>query len=65
MEYALSIEDDDSVTFKQAIKDKDRDSWLVSMEEEMQSLHKNKTWEVVSLPIGKSAIGCKWVYKRK
>ncbi|MCI79203.1 retrotransposon protein putative Ty1-copia subclass, partial [Trifolium medium] len=35
------------------------------MEEEMQSLHKNKTWEVVPLPIRKSAIGCKWVYKRK
>jgi len=22
------------------------ESWLVAMEEEMQSLHKNKTWEV-------------------
>ena len=31
----------------------------------MQSLHKNKTWEVVPLLVGKTAIGCKWVYKRK
>ena len=31
----------------------------------MQSLHKNETWEVVPLPVGKSTIGCKWVYKRK
>lgn len=31
----------------------------------MQSLHKNNTWEVVPLPVGKTAIGCKWVYKRK
>ncbi|MCH83068.1 hypothetical protein A2U01_0003882 [Trifolium medium] len=31
----------------------------------MQSLHKNKTWEVVPLAVGKTAIGCKWVYKRK
>ncbi|PNX68664.1 copia LTR rider, partial [Trifolium pratense] len=65
VEYALSVEDDEPITFKQAIKDKDRESWLVAMEEEMQSLHKNKTWEVVPLPVGKSAIGCKWVYKRK
>ena len=65
VEYALSVEDDESFTFKQAIKDKDRESWLVAMEEEMQSLHKNKTWEVVPLPVGKTAIGCKWVYKRK
>lgn len=35
VEYALSIEDDESITFKQAIKDKDRESWLVAMEEEM------------------------------
>uniref|UniRef100_A0A803MQP9 Reverse transcriptase Ty1/copia-type domain-containing protein n=1 Tax=Chenopodium quinoa TaxID=63459 RepID=A0A803MQP9_CHEQI len=27
------------------------------MEEEMQSLHKNKTWEVVPFPVGKTAIG--------
>ena len=65
VEYALLVEDDEPVTFKQAIKDKDRESWVVAMEEEMQSLHKNKTWEVVPLPVGKSAIGCKWVYKRK
>ena len=59
VEYALSVEDDEPVTFKQAIKDKDRESWLVAMDEEMQSLHKNKTWEVVPLPVGKIAIGCK------
>ncbi|PNX68168.1 retrotransposon-related protein, partial [Trifolium pratense] len=33
-------------------------------QEEMQSLHKNMTWEVVPLPVGKTVIGCKWVYKR-
>ena len=36
-----------------------------AMEEEMQSLHKNKIWELVELPKGKRAIGCKWVYKKK
>ena len=36
-----------------------------AMEEEMQSLHKNQTWELMELPKGKRAIGCKWVYKRK
>uniref|UniRef100_A0A803N762 Reverse transcriptase Ty1/copia-type domain-containing protein n=1 Tax=Chenopodium quinoa TaxID=63459 RepID=A0A803N762_CHEQI len=65
VEYALSVEDDESVTFKQAVKDKDSESWLVAMEEEMQYLHKNKIWEVVPLLVGKTAISCKWVYKRK
>ena len=36
-----------------------------AMEEEIQSLHKNQTWELVELPQGKRAIGCKWVYKKK
>ncbi|RDX92045.1 hypothetical protein CR513_25889, partial [Mucuna pruriens] len=28
----------------------------------METLKKNKTWELVSLPEGKKPIGCKWVY---
>ncbi|KAH9782974.1 hypothetical protein KPL71_009140 [Citrus sinensis] len=34
-------------------------------EEEIEALHKNKTWELVSLPRGRKAIGNKWVYKIK
>ena len=35
------------------------------MVEEIQSLHKNQTWELVELPEEKKTIGCKWVYKKK
>ncbi|KAL4296055.1 hypothetical protein GQ457_12G027490 [Hibiscus cannabinus] len=40
-------------------------SWQKAMEEELIALDRNKTWEIVSLPPGKQAIGCKWVYKTK
>lgn len=65
VEYALSVEDDEPATFNEAILNSNSESWLGAMEEEMESLHKNQTWEIVPLPIGKKAIGCKWLYKRK
>ena len=35
------------------------------MEEEMLSLRKIDTWDIVSLPNGRSTIGSKWVSKKK
>ncbi|KAL6322655.1 hypothetical protein AAG906_015341 [Vitis piasezkii] len=32
---------------------------------EMESLHKNDTWNLVRLPKGKNVVRCKWVFKRK
>src|SRR4051812_3861835 len=39
--------------------------WLSAMQEELQSLKKNNTWELVPLPAGKRDVGCKWVYTVK
>ena len=33
------------------------------MDEEIKSIEKNDTWQLVSLPKGHKAIGVKWVYK--
>ena len=35
------------------------------MDEELNAIEKNKTWELVDLPKGKEVIGEKWVYKTK
>jgi len=32
---------------------------------EIQGLENNNTWVLTDLPLGKKAIGCKWVYKVK
>ena len=41
--------------------------WQVPKEDPKwnSTLEKNKTWEIVSLPPGKKAIGCKWVFTIK
>ncbi|MCO5588521.1 hypothetical protein L7F22_042478 [Adiantum nelumboides] len=39
--------------------------WQEAMNEEMNALYGNETWELVPLPKGKKPIGCRWVYKVK
>ena len=35
------------------------------MQDELDSIHANKTWKLCDLPAGKHAVGTKWVYKVK
>ena len=35
------------------------------MDEEIEAIEKNQTWQLVKLPEGKDAIGVKWIYKTK
>ncbi|XP_070010685.1 uncharacterized mitochondrial protein AtMg00820-like [Nicotiana sylvestris] len=37
--------------------------WVTIMQQEIQALEDNMTWDIVDLPKGKTPIGCKWVYK--
>ena len=39
--------------------------WQQAMAEELDALHKTHTWNMTTLSPGKSAVGCKWVYKIK
>ena len=39
--------------------------WKIAIKEEFDALSKNHTWNLVTLPLGKSVIGCKWIYKIK
>ncbi|RVW84526.1 Retrovirus-related Pol polyprotein from transposon TNT 1-94 [Vitis vinifera] len=39
--------------------------WKAAMNEEMKSLHKNETWELVECPPGKKPVGCRWIYTVK
>ena len=39
--------------------------WKQAMVEEMVALHSSGTWDLVTLPVGKTHVGCRWVYTVK
>ena len=60
--FALYFQVDDPIHFEYAIKDR---KWIEAMDEEINAIEKNKTWELFDLPKGKEVIGVKWLYKTK
>jgi hypothetical protein len=50
-------------TYSEAVGSGDREKWILAMQEEMQSLEKNGTWEIASLPKQKKTVHCKWIFK--
>jgi hypothetical protein len=48
--------------FEEASKD---DHWVKEMNDELDQIEKNNTWEMVHRPEGKNVIGSKWIFKNK
>ncbi|GKB78199.1 retrotransposon protein, putative, ty1-copia subclass [Tanacetum coccineum] len=67
--YAVAIaEEEDThepITFQDVINSSENDEWVHAMKEEMSSLKKNHTWELVDQPPGQKLVSCKWLYKIK
>lgn len=60
----ITSEPDEPQSFTEAIKAGDSASWQSAMQDEFNSLTKNKTWILVEKP-NEKAISCKSVYKIK
>jgi hypothetical protein len=57
--------EEDPRTYKEAVSCPQSKLWVEAIREELNSMKKNKVWELVSLPNICKAIGCKWILKRK
>ncbi|RVW77298.1 Retrovirus-related Pol polyprotein from transposon TNT 1-94 [Vitis vinifera] len=54
-----------SFYLKLAMASRDVTFWKEAINDEMDSIMSNQTWELVDLPPGSKPIGCKWVFRRK
>ena len=52
-------------TYKEAMSTPKAPYWQETVNDEINSIMQNHTWELVNLPLGNKPIGCKWIFKRK
>ena len=58
--FALFSQIDDPLTFEEVVEE---DVWAQAMDEEIECIEKNQTWELVDVPKDKDVISFKWIYK--
>ncbi|KAE8707061.1 C-terminal LisH motif isoform 2 [Hibiscus syriacus] len=61
--YCLLTENGEPSTYQEAINSSDVSLWMMAMQEEIEALYKNNTWDFVPLPQGRKPVGNKWVFK--
>jgi hypothetical protein len=60
--YLALLSSTEPQNVKEACKD---ECWVKAMDEELEQIEKNNTWELVPRPKDKNVIGTKWVFKNK
>jgi len=61
--YLLLTDFGEPKCYEEAMQVESRKKWEIAMEEEMDSLMHNQTWDLVRLPAGKTTLKNKWVYR--
>uniref|UniRef100_A0A1X7SU84 Reverse transcriptase Ty1/copia-type domain-containing protein n=1 Tax=Amphimedon queenslandica TaxID=400682 RepID=A0A1X7SU84_AMPQE len=56
---------DEPQSVKDDISLSEKEMWEEAMQAEIESLHKNKVWNLIAPPKDRKIINCKWVFKRK
>ena len=64
-DFLAYVVEDEPVSYYDAIKSVDAPFWLEAINNELESIMSNHTWELVKLPSKVKPIGRKWVFKKK
>ena len=61
---AKNIEKEEPQTYHETITNRESTQWIITMNEEIESLQKNLTWQLVEKPKNQKIVRYKWVFKR-
>ncbi|WKA06698.1 hypothetical protein VitviT2T_024587 [Vitis vinifera] len=64
-DYVLLTDGGEPESYVEAMEDENKMKWVDAMQDEMESLHENHSFELVKLPKGKRALKNRWVYRVK
>ena len=56
---------DEPRKYSEAINSDKAEEWIKAIDEEMMSLKKNHTWNLIERLANKRVVGCKWIYRIK
>ena len=65
LQVAEAVDPYEPSSYKDAVSSAEASQWLAAMGDEMESLHKNQTWELAKRPVGRKIVTCKWLFKKK
>lgn len=64
-DYVMLADGNEPESYQEAMLHERKSEWTKAMQEEMDSLHENHTFELMHLPKGKKALKNKWVFRVK
>jgi len=64
-DYISFFSKGDPQSYHDALISPEAPFWKEAVNNEIESIMQNHTWDLVSLPPGCKTIGCKWIFKRK
>ncbi|RVW11901.1 Retrovirus-related Pol polyprotein from transposon TNT 1-94 [Vitis vinifera] len=64
-DYVLLTNGEEPESYVEAMEDENKMKWVDVMQDEMESLHENHSFELVKLPKGKKTLKNRWVYRVK
>ena len=64
-DFLTYLLEDEPQSFKEAMSSLEAPYWKELINDEVESILKNHTWELVDLPPGSKPLGYEWIFKKK